>query len=108
MDRNEFYKEGNKVLTEKEYNEVSGTFEKVENACNDLVCELREAITNVMEILWKKRSGTELITKSFTLINRFGDITITEHSEVIDGGGEISLDDINSIDKLMDIVAEII
>ena len=108
MDRDKFYKEGNKVLTEEEYNEFSGAFDNAEETCNDILCDLREAITKVMEILWKKRSGTELVTKSFTLINRFGDITITEHSEVIDGGGEISLDDINSVDKLMDIVAEMI
>ena len=108
MDRNEFYKEGNKVLTEEEYNELSGTFDNAEETCNDLVSDLRDAIINVMEILWKKRSGTELITKSFTLINRFGDITITEHSEVIDGGGEISLDDINSVEKLMNIISEMI
>jgi hypothetical protein len=108
MDRNEFYKEGNKVLTEEEYNELSGTFDNAEETCNDLVSDLRDAIINVMDILYNKRSSTELVTKSFTLINRIGDITITEHSEVIDGGGEISLDDINSVEKLMDIVAEMI
>ena len=108
MDRNEFYKEGNKVLTEEEYNELSGTFDNAEETCNDLVSDLRDAIINVMDILYNKRSSTELVTKSFTLINRIGDITITEHSEVIDGGGEISLDDINSVEKLMDIIAEMI
>jgi hypothetical protein len=58
-----------------------------------------------MEILWKKRSGTELVTKSFTLINRIGDITVIEGGDV---EGETSIDDINSVDKLMDIVAEMI
>ena len=108
MDRNEFYKEGNKVLTEEEYNELSGTFDNAEETCNDLVSDLRDAIINVMDILYNKRSSTELVTESFTLINRIGDITITEHSEVIDGGGEISLDDINSVEKLMDIISEMI
>jgi len=108
MDRNEFYKEGNKVLTEEEYNELSGTFDNAEETCNDILCDLRKAIVNVMDILYNKRNSTELVTKSFTLINRIGDITITEHSEVIDGAGEISLDDINSVEKLMDIVAEMI
>lgn len=108
MDRNEFYKEGNKVLTEEEYNELSGTFDNAEETCNDLVSDLRDAIINVMDILYNKRNSTELVTKSFTLINRIGDITITEHSEVIDGGGEISLDDINSVEKLMDIISEMI
>jgi len=104
MDRNEFYKEGNKVLTEKEYNEVSGTFEKVENACNDLVCELRDAINDVMQILFAKRSSTELKTKNYTLINRFGDIGVIKNGD----DEEISIDDINSLDTMLDIVAEII
>lgn len=105
MDRDKFYKEGNKVLTEEEYNEFSGAFDKAEETCNDILCDLREAITKVMEILWKKRSGTELVTKSFTLINRIGDITVIEGDDV---EGETSIDDINSVDKLMDIVAEMI
>jgi hypothetical protein len=104
MDRNEFYKDGNKVLTEKEYNVVNGTFEKVENACNDLVCELRTTIGDVMEILFAKRSSTELKTKNYTLINRFGDIGVIKNGD----GEEISIDDINSLDTMLDIVAEII
>ena len=105
MDREKFYKEGNKVLTEEEYNEFSGAFDNAEETCNDILCDLREAITKVMEILWKKRSGTELVTKSFTLINRIGDITVIEGDDV---EGETSIDSINSVDKMMDIVAEII
>jgi hypothetical protein len=104
MDRNEFYKEGNKVLTEKEYNEVSGTFEKVENACNDLVCELRTTIGDVMQILFVRRNSTELKTRNYTLINRFGDIGVIKNGD----GEEISIDDINSLDTMLDIVAEII
>ena len=105
MDRNEFYKEGNKVLTEEEYNELSGTFDNTEETCNDILCDLREAITKVMDILYNKRNSTELVTKSFTLINRIGDITVIEGDDV---EGETSLDDIESVDKLMDIVSEII
>ena len=105
MDRDKFYKEGNKVLTEEEYNELSGTFDNAEETCNDILCDLREAITKVMEILWKKRSGTELVTKSFTLINRIGDITVIEGDDV---EGETSIDDINSVEKLMDIISEMI
>ena len=108
MDREEFYKEGSKVLTDDEYNVISGAFDDAEETCNDIMSNLREVIKGVMAKLWEKRSCTELTTDRFTIINRFGDITITEHSEVIDGGGEISLDDINSVDKLMDIVAEMI
>ena len=92
------------MLTEKEYNEVSGTFEKVENACNDLVCELRDAINDVMQILFAKRSSTELKTKNYTLINRFGDIGVIKNGD----DEEISIDDINSLDTMLDIVAEII
>lgn len=103
MDRNEFYKEGNKVLTEKEYNVVSGTFEKVENACNNLVCELRTTIGDVMEILFAKRNSTELKTRNYTLINRFGDIGVIKNND-----DEVSIDDINSLDTMLDIVAEII
>jgi hypothetical protein len=104
MDRNEFYKEGNKVLTDNEYNEVSGTFEKVENACDDLVGELRTTIGKVMEILFAKRSSTELKTKNYTLINRFGDIGVIKNGD----DEEVSIDDINSLDTMLDIVAEII
>lgn len=105
MDRKEFYKEGNKVLTEEEYNEFSGAFDNAEETCNDILCDLRKAIAKVMEILWVKRSSTELKTKNYTLINRFGDITVIEGDDV---EGETSIDDINSVDKLMDIVAEMI
>jgi hypothetical protein len=104
MDRNEFYKEGNKVLTDEEYSVIVNAFDDAEDKCNDISSNLREAISGVMAKLWEKRNSTELVTESFTIVNRFGDITITEH----DDGGEISLDDINSVDKLMDILAEMI
>jgi hypothetical protein len=108
MDRNEFYKEGNKVLTDEEYSVFINAFDDAEDKCNDISSNLREAISGVMAKLWEKRNSTELVTESFTIVNRFGDITITEHDEIMDGGGEISLDDISSIDKLMDILAEMI
>lgn len=108
MDREEFYKENNKVLTNEEYDVISNAFADAEDACSDILCNLREVIKGVMAKLWEKRSCTELVTRDFTIINRFGDITITEHSAVMDGAGEISLDDVNSVDKLMDIVSEII
>lgn len=98
-------KDLNKVLTEEEYNELSGTFEKVENTCNDLVSDLRDAINDVMETLWVKRSSTELKTENYTLINRFGDITIIEGDDV---EGETSIDKIENISTMLDIVSEII
>lgn len=106
MERKEFYKEGNQVLTEEEYNELSGTFEKVENTCNDLVSDLRDAINDVMETLWVKRSSTELKTENYTLINRFGDIGVIFEDE--EEPEEMSLDEIQNISTMLDIVSEII
>lgn len=106
MERKEFYKEGNQVLTEEEYNELSGTFEKVENTCNDLVSDLRDAINDVMETLWTKRSSTELKTENYTLINRFGDIGVIFEDE--EEPEEMSLDEIQNISTMLDIVSEII
>ena len=108
MDREEFYKDGNKVLTDDEYGVISGMFDDAENTCSDLMDNLCEAVKGVMAKLWEKRSCTELVTKSFTIINRFGDITFRHNDEDLSGAGEISLDDVKSVDKLMDIVAEII
>ena len=106
MDREEFYKENNKVLTNEEYDVISNAFADAEDACSDILCNLREVVNGVMAKLWEKRSCTELKTKrSFTIINRFGDITIIEDDDV---ENEVSLDDIESVDKLMDIVSEII
>ena len=107
MDREEFYKEGSKVLTDDEYNVISGAFDNAEETCNDIMSNLREVIKGVMAKLWEKRSCTELTTDRFTIINRFGDITF-RHNDDMSGAGEISLDDVNSVDKLMDIVASII
>ena len=105
MDRKEFYKEGNKVLTDAEYGVISRAFDDAEQTCDDVNANLREAITGVMKKLWEKRSSTELVTEHFTIINRFGDITVIEGDDV---EGETSIDDIESVDKLMDIVSEII
>ena len=88
MERDKFYE--SKVLTDEEYN----------------IDNLREAITGVMTKLYEKRSSTELVTESFTIINRIGDITVIDRD--VDTTDEISIDDISSVDLLMDIVAEII
>lgn len=106
MDRQEFYKEGNKVLTQEEYNTIYRAFEDAEQTCDDVNANLRAAITGVMSKLWEKRSSTELVTEHFTIINRFGDITIKEPR--VDSTEEVSIDDIEGVDKLMDIVNEII
>ena len=106
MDRQEFYKEGNKVLTQEEYNTIYRAFEDAEQTCDDVSANLREAITGVMNKLWEKRSSTELVTEHFTIINRFGDITVIDSEDEL--AEEVSLDDIQGVDKLMDIVNEII
>lgn len=106
MDINEFFKEGNKVLTEDEWKVVASTFDSAENAINDVVENLREAVKGVMAKLWEKRNCTELTTDRFTLINRFGDIGVIDRR--VDSTDETSLDDIENVDTLMDIVSNFV
>jgi len=108
MNREDFYKDGNKVLTDEEYAILSQAHDDAEDALNDIASSIRESIEGVMERLFQRRTSTELITRSFTIINRFGDITIRHNDEDLEGAGEISLDDICMVDKLMDILSEII
>lgn len=104
MKRDELYER--KVLTDEEYGTIVGAYDSAEETLSNVTDNLREAITGVMKKLYEKKSSTELVTDSFTIINRFGDITIIDRDE--DSTDEISIDDINSVDLLMDIVAEII
>ena len=104
MKRDELYEK--KVLTDEEYGTIVGAYDSAEETLSNVTDNLREAITGVMKKLYEKKSSTELVTDSFTIINRFGDITIIDRDE--DSTDEISIDDINSVDLLMDIVAEII
>jgi len=104
MERDEFYEK--KVLTDEEYGTIINAYDSAEETLSNVTDNLREAITGVMNKLYEKKSSTELVTDSFTIINRFGDITIIDRDE--DSTDEISIDDINSVDLLMDIVAEII
>lgn len=106
MDIKEFFKEGNKVLTEDEWKVVASTFDSAENAINDVVENLREAVKGVMAKLWEKRNCTELTTDRFTLINRFGDIGVIDRR--VDSTDETSLDDIENVDTLMDIVSNFV
>ena len=113
MDRQEFYKEGNKVLTDAEYKVIYGAFEDAEQTCDDVSANLREAITGVMQKLWEKRSATELVTEHFILKSKPNQyIWLIDEVRVIepqvDSTEETPLDDIESVDKLMDIVNEII
>lgn len=106
MDLEEFFKEGNKVLTEDEWKVVASTFDEAEETIAEVDDNLREAIKGVMAKLWEKRSCTELTTDRFTIINRFGDITVIDRR--VDSTDETSLDDINDTDKLMDIVVNFV
>lgn len=106
MDLKEFFKEGNKVLTEDEWKVVASTFDSAENAINDVVENLREAVKGVMAKLWEKRNCTELTTDRFTIINRFGDIGVIDRR--VDSTDETSLDDIENVDTLMDIVSNFV
>ena len=104
MTRNDFFKD---VLTKGEYATISKAFDGFEERANDLVIEVRAQIEGIMETLYKKKSCTEFVGNYFTLINRIGEICVIEHSNIEDGE-EISLDDIESLDKLMDILVEFV
>ena len=106
MTKEEFYKEGNQVLTDAEYQVVSSAFDKAEEMCTDIIENLREGISGIMSKLYEKRSSTEFVGQRFTIINRIEDITIIERR--VDSTDETSIYDINSVDKLMDIYAELI
>ena len=106
MDRQEFYKEGNKVLTQEEHDIMVGAYVNAKTECESVMDNLREIITGAIKKMWEKRSSTELVTESYTIINRFGDITVIDSEDEL--AEEVSLDDIQGVDKLMDIVNEII
>ena len=105
MTREEFFKS---VLTDAEYASIGKAFDGFEERANDLVVEVRSEIEGIMETLYKKNSSTEFVGKNFTLINRQGEIGVIEHSDIMEDGGEISLDDIMSLDKLFDIMCEFV
>jgi len=104
MERDELYEK--KVLTDEEYGTIIGAYDSAEETISDVMGNLREAITGIMSKLYEKKGSTNLVTDSFTVINRFGDITIIDRNE--DSTYEFSIDDISSVNLLMDIVAEII
>lgn len=104
MERDKFYEK--EVLTAEEYNVVSNAFDKAEEAVVDVMDDIRETITGVMEKLWERESSTELVTDSFTIINRFGDITVIDKGE--DSEYEESISDIMNVGRLLDILSEMI
>ena len=104
MTRNDFFKD---VLTKGEYATISKAFDAFEERANDLISEVRAQIEGVMETLYKKKTSTEFVGNYFTLINRIGEICVIEHSNIEDGE-EISLDDIEDVNKLIDILSEFV
>ena len=105
MTREKFFKS---VLSDAEYASIGKAFDGFEERANDLVSEIRDEIEKIMERLYAVKNSTEFVGNNFTLINRQGEIGVIEHSDVMEGGGEISLDDIVSLDKLMDILSEFV
>jgi tetrahydromethanopterin S-methyltransferase subunit G len=105
MTREKFFKS---VLTDAEYTSIGKAFDGFEERANDLVSEIRDEIEKIMERLYAVKNSTEFVGNNFTLINRQGEIGVIEHSDVMEGGGEISLDNIVSLDKLMDILSEFV
>ena len=106
MKKEDLYKEGNKVLTDNEYDKFMRTFEQAEEKCLEIVCDVREAISGLMNVLWEKRSATEFVGDRFTVINRFGDITFIDKYE--DDTDEKSLYEIDNESLAMDILAEML
>ena len=106
MNRDELFKEGKQVLTQEEHDIMVGALVNVKADCESVKDNLREIITGVVKKMWEKRSSTEIVTESYTIINRFGDITVIDSEDEL--AEEVSLDDIKSVDKLMYIVNEII
>jgi methyl-accepting chemotaxis protein len=104
MTRDDFFKD---VLTKDEYATISNAFDAFEERTKDIVVEVREKIEGVMDTLYKKNSSTEFVGNYFTLINRIGEMCVIEHSNIEDGE-EISLDDIEDVNELIDILSEFI
>ena len=106
MKRDEFYSEGKQVLTQEEHDIMVGAYVNAKSECESVMDNLREIITGAIKKMWEKTSATELVTESYTIINRFGDITVIDSEDEM--AEEVSLDDIKSVNKLMYIVSEII
>ena len=104
MTRNDFFKD---VLTKGEYATISKAFDAFEERANDLISEVRAQIEGIMETLYKKKTSTEFVGKNFTLINRIGEICVIEHSNIEDDE-ETSLDDIEDVNELIDILVEFV
>ena len=102
MTRDDFFKD---VLAKGEYATISNAFDAFEERAKDLVTEVRAQIEGVMDALYKKKASTEFVGNYFTLINRIGEICVIEHSNIEDGE-EISLDDIEDVNELIDILSE--
>lgn len=110
MEREELYK--GQVLTDEEYEALSDGFARAEDTCNDVMENLREIIKGFMVKLHEKCGATSLRTFKFTVYNNDGKISalLPSLSPIRKTNEELTyeLEDIKSVDTLMDIVSEIL
>jgi cation transport regulator ChaC len=96
MTREEFFEK--KVLTEDECDHVNNAFTKAEDACMDIMLDIRAEIEDVMTKLEVREGCMTLETQNHLLVSKDGRIMVDK---------VIYLDDIKSVDALMDIFAEV-
>ena len=102
MTRKEFF---DNALTANEYSSISKAFDNFEDRVNDLAVEVRNKIGEIMETLYQKKCVTEYVGKSCKLINRFGDVGVIYNQS---DDEETSLDDIEDVNVLIDILCEFV
>lgn len=102
MTRKEFF---DNALTANEYSSISKALDNFEDRVNDLVVEVRSEIEGIMETLYKKKSSTEFNGRYYTLINRIGEIGVIYNQS---DDEETSLDDIEDVNVLIDILSEFV
>ena len=102
MTRKEFF---NKTLSKGEYASIGKAFDSFEERVNDLIVEVRSEIEGIMETLYQKKSSTEFVGRNFTLINRLGDIGVIYNQS---DDEETSLDEIEDVNVLIDILSEFV
>jgi Uma2 family endonuclease len=102
MTRDDFFKD---KLSKGEYASISKSFDSFEERVNDLVVEVRSEIEGTMETLYKKKSSTEFNGRYYTLINRIGEIGVIYNQS---DDEETSLDDIEDVNVLIDILSEFV
>lgn len=101
MTRDDFFKG---EFSQSYYDTISARFSQFEDAVNDIKSEVCEQITSIMDKLYNEKSSTEFVGKYHTLINRFGDIGVIKNGD----DEEVSIDDIDDVNEIIDILSEFI